>query len=110
MVDAEPFSVLDQATGVSDSEPVPAGFALQQNYPNPFNPSTKISYSIPAQTRVEIKVFDIIGNEVEVLINEVQAAGHHSVSFDAATLSSGVYVYRLKAGEFTALKKMLLIH
>ncbi|MGA3286953.1 MAG: T9SS type A sorting domain-containing protein [Bacteroidota bacterium] len=85
-------------------------FKLNQNYPNPFNPSTVISYSLPKDGMVSLKVFDIVGREVAVLIqNQTVAAGVHTVVFDASQLPSGVYFYRLASGQFTETKKMLLI-
>lgn len=79
------------------------------NYPNPFNPSTIISYSIPAAQKVTIKVYDILGNEITTLVNEVKTAGNHQVSFNAGSLASGIYIYTFQADNFTASKKMLLI-
>jgi hypothetical protein len=88
---------------------LPKAFALRQNYPNPFNPSTTIKYHLPFDTRVTLKVFNIIGQEVATLVNEVQKVGYKSVTFDASSLASGTYFYRLEAGGFTSVKKLLLI-
>jgi hypothetical protein len=88
---------------------VPTEFLLSQNYPNPFNPSTTIKYSVPKASQVVIKVFDILGNEIETLINEEKPAGTYEVSWYAANLPSGVYFYRLQAGSFVETKKMLLL-
>lgn len=88
---------------------IPANYSLEQNYPNPFNPSTKINFSIPKSGMVDLRVFDILGREVAALINGMTQAGTHSVEFNASELSSGVYLYTLKAGDFKATKKMLLI-
>ena len=90
-------------------ESTPHTFKLNNNYPNPFNPSTKISYSIPKQSRVTLKVFDLIGNEVSTLVSEEMAAGNHEVEFDASKLGSGVYLYKLQAGNFIETKKMILL-
>jgi hypothetical protein len=93
----------------------PADFELSQNYPNPFNPSTMISYTIPnvgtglALSAVQLKVFDILGNEVATLVDEEKSAGRYEVSFNAAGLASGVYIYRLIAGAFVETKKMMLL-
>ena len=92
----------------------PADFELSQNYPNPFNPSTKISYTIPfvgtsLMKFVQLKVFDILGNEVATLVNEEKSAGRYEVSFNAAGLASGVYIYRLIADSFVETKKMVLL-
>jgi len=84
-------------------------FVLHQNFPNPFNPSTKIKYSIPQKSNVVIKVFDVLGNEMETLVNEEKEQGVHTVSFDASELSSGIYFYRIQAGSFIETKKMILI-
>jgi hypothetical protein len=92
---------------------LPNKFELSQNYPNPFNPSTKIKYSIPnvgsglAQT--VLKVYDVLGNEVAILVNEYKPAGSYEVTFDASSLSSGIYFYKLHSGTFFETKKMLLI-
>ena len=84
-------------------------FVLKQNYPNPFNPSTTISYSLPQQSDVSLRVFDMVGREVATLINREQAAGNYSVNFDASRLSSGMYLYRLNTGSSTITRKMMLI-
>ena len=87
----------------------PNGIHLQQNYPNPFNPITKIKYSIPQSSNVVIKVFDLLGNEITTLVNEEKPTGNYSIEFNAANLPSGVYFYRLNAGEFISTKKMILL-
>jgi tetratricopeptide (TPR) repeat protein len=84
-------------------------FVLDQNYPNPFNPTTTIRFQIPNDGVVSLKVFNMLGQEVATLVNEAQPAGSYSVPFDGSKLSSGVYIYTLKAGSFTASKKFLLI-
>ena len=88
---------------------VPAEFALKQNYPNPFNPATTIDYSLPRESQVSLKVYNLLGQEVISLVNEHQNAGTYSVQFDASRLSSGMYLYRIAAGSFTQVKKMLLL-
>jgi hypothetical protein len=90
-----------------DSQPL--GFTLQQNYPNPFNPSTKISYTLPKASMVQLQVYNIAGQRVASLVNEQQSSGTHTLQFNAAHLSSGVYFYRLQAGSFVETKKMLLM-
>jgi hypothetical protein len=87
----------------------PLVFELAQNYPNPFNPSTRISFSIPAQAKVVLKVYNLLGQEVATLLNEVRPAGVHNVRFNAQNLASGMYLYRIVAGDFTSVKKMLLM-
>ncbi len=105
----------DPATTVEEeNNPIPEEFFLEQNYPNPFNPVTKIKYSIPqAGTRhalsVQLKIYDVLGNEIATLVNEIKSAGIYEVNFNADKLSSGVYYYKLTAGNFTQAKKMILL-
>ena len=82
---------------------------MGQNYPNPFNPTTKINYSIPQQSFVTLKVYNILGQEVATLVNEVQRAAKYVATFDAKRLASGVYFCKLQAGGFVASKKLLLL-
>lgn len=89
-------------------------FYLYQNYPNPFNPATKIKYEIPGQTRndnafVTLKIYDILGKEIKTLVNEEKPAGNYEVEFDASNFSSGIYFYKLQAGNFVETKKMVLL-
>ena len=91
------------------SGPIPKEFALGQNYPNPFNPLTVIRYQLPVNSYVELKVYSILGQELITVIQAMQDAGYKSVSFDASCLSSGIYFYRLRAGTYSAVKKMLVI-
>ncbi|MCK7526103.1 MAG: T9SS type A sorting domain-containing protein [Ignavibacteriales bacterium] len=86
-----------------------AEFALEQNYPNPFNPTTKINYSIKEKGNVELKIFDLLGSEIATLVNEEKTPGNYEVFFDASNLSSGVYLYTIKAGSFVQTRKMLLM-
>jgi streptogramin lyase len=105
-------AVLKVETSVTSQEEIvntPTDFVLYQNYPNPFNPSTTISFSIPSSAFTSLKVYDILGNEVAALVEEEKSAGNYEVSFDASFLSSGTYFYRLSAGSFTEVKKMILI-
>lgn len=87
----------------------PKVFALDQNYPNPFNPGTSIQYAIGGRQFVSLKVYDVLGNEVESLVNEEKPAGNYEVDFNATQLSSGIYFYRLQAGDYNASRKMILI-
>jgi hypothetical protein len=84
-------------------------FALSQNYPNPFNPATVISYQLPIDGLVSLKVYDMLGNEVATLVNEIKIAGEHQVEFNAGALASGIYFYRLQAGSFVETKRMMLM-
>ncbi|MBK9098681.1 MAG: T9SS type A sorting domain-containing protein [bacterium] len=99
----------DGIVGVEDEETLPTEYALEQNYPNPFNPSTVISYQLPINGDVTLKVYDILGNEIATLVNEYKPAERYEVEFTAAALPSGVYFYQLKAGNFIETKKMLLL-
>lgn len=101
---------LSVPTAVKVSEGgLPNHFVLEQNYPNPFNPVTIISYQLPEDGRVTLKVYDILGREVATLADEKQDAGTHAVTFDGSRLSSGVYFYRLTAGTFSDVKKLMLV-
>lgn len=96
-------------TRVEDGAPTVAeSYQLLQNYPNPFNPVTTIAYTIPIRTLVTVVIFDILGREVRALVNEEMNAGEYSVQFNASGLSSGIYFYRMQAGKYTSVKKLLL--
>ncbi|MGE5363460.1 MAG: T9SS type A sorting domain-containing protein, partial [Bacteroidota bacterium] len=92
-----------------DENLVPSEYELSQNYPNPFNPVTMINYSLPELSNVELKVYDILGNEITTLVKKEQYPGKYAVSFDGNGLSSGLYIYMLKAGKIRMVKKMLLL-
>ncbi len=94
---------------VDEGKLLPSTISLDQNYPNPFNPSTTIKYSIPNQTNVTIKVFDVLGSEIITLLNEEKPAGNYEVTWDASGFSSGVYFYKLSAGKYVETRKMLLL-
>ncbi len=101
------------ATGISNNS-TPVEFKLGQNYPNPFNPVTKIKFEIPSIVNgelsiVNLKVFDLLGREVVTLVNEKLSAGNFEVEFDGSNLSSGIYFYRLEAGNFSETKRMILL-
>ncbi|MBS1513821.1 MAG: T9SS type A sorting domain-containing protein [Bacteroidetes bacterium] len=97
-------------TGISQSNSeIADNFSLSQNYPNPFNPATVISYRLPAAGSVSLIVYDALGNEVSTLVNEKQNAGSYSVEFNAASLPSGIYFYKLVTEKFSETKKMVLV-
>jgi len=100
----------DAPTGIKNSgNNIPKSYRLDQNYPNPFNPSTTISYSLPKSGMVTLKVFDILGREVAVLLNGYKTSGVYNIKFDASKLKSGVYFYRLTAGSFVSTRKLILL-
>ena len=101
--------VLDEPVNVETKNQAPDGFVLYQNFPNPFNPTTKLSFVIGHSSFVELKVFDILGNEIATLVNEEKSAGEYEVEFNAAGLASGIYLYKLKTLNFTETRKMLLL-
>jgi hypothetical protein len=108
------FAYLDKFTGVENKDELLKKFSLDQNYPNPFNPITKIKYTIPSEgtslmKSVQLKVYDVLGNEVATLVNEEKRAGNYEITFNAANLPSGIYFYQLKAGEFVSTKKLMLL-
>src|SRR5262249_22366857 len=88
---------------------VPKEFALHQNYPNPFNPSTQIRYDVPKSTHVSLIVYNLLGVEILRLVDEVKDAGEYAVEFNAAKFASGVYFYRLEAGDIVFTKKLMLV-
>jgi hypothetical protein len=99
-----PLSVSDRIDG-----PIPTQYQLSNNYPNPFNPTTVIEYALPREDKVSLKIYNVIGQEVATLKNEIQKAGTYRVSFDGAKLATGVYFYRLQTSGFNQVKKMLLV-
>ncbi len=103
-----PYLAPAKLTFVEGSTP-PKTFSLAQNFPNPFNPTSTIRYELSANSFVTLKIYDILGREVATLVNERQTFGSHSITFNAGSLPSGVYIYKLEAGTFTAAKKLLLL-
>jgi hypothetical protein len=104
-------TVVELPVGVGVGDPVNNvnSFTLAQNYPNPFNPSTLIKYTLAERSNVVLKVYDVLGKEVATLVNTNQEQGAHEINFDASNLSSGLYVYTIQAGDFTASRKMMLL-
>jgi hypothetical protein len=103
------FTVTTSGVGVAVPTEIPTEFSLSQNYPNPFNPSTTISYGLPNASNVSLKIYNILGEQVASLVNKVMPAGYHTVNFDASKLASGMYIYRLEAGSFVQVKKMMML-
>ncbi len=105
--DPEP---LGEVTDVENQdETIPVKYSLSQNYPNPFNPSTKIQFSIPQAQNVKLEVYDVLGRQVKTLVDEFKEAGFHEARFDAHNYASGIYIYRIQAGSFIQVRKMLLV-
>ena len=100
---------VDNTTGITGSTGVLHGFELKQNYPNPFNPATEISFTLPENNFVTLKVYDVSGRLVKTLVNDFRTAGNYKVSFDGGGISSGIYFYKLESGQFTDVKKMILV-
>jgi hypothetical protein len=103
---SDPVTVTNIEDGKSGT---PEHFALEKNYPNPFNPTTKIDYALPHSAKVTITVYNTLGQAVATLVNGRKSAGYHSVKFDAESMNSGVYLYRIQAGDYTKIQKMMLV-
>ena len=97
------------ATDVAENELIPTEYALNQNYPNPFNPTTTIEFALPKAGNVKLVVYDVLGREVSELVNSEMDAGYHKVTFNATNLASGIYFYSIKAGDFSNVKKLMLL-
>jgi hypothetical protein len=104
------WTYVNVITGIeSKDDLLPREFELMQNYPNPFNPTTKIKYAIPQATHVRIEVYNVLGQRVRTLLDEEKAPGYYTVNFEAGSLASGFYIYRLEtSGGFNAVKKMII--
>ncbi len=106
--DADFVSVV--LTGVGNTpQGLPTNYAVSQNYPNPFNPTTMIQYALPRAGLVTLKVYNVLGQQVSTLVDDIREAGNYTVRFDASRLASGVYFYRLQSGSFSVVKKMALV-
>jgi len=104
---------MGEVTGINDEEDnlaaIPREFDLNQNYPNPFNPTTVIEFALPVKSKVELSVYNILGEKIITLVNEEKDAGNHQALFNAIYLSSGIYFYKLRANDFVQTKKMILL-
>jgi hypothetical protein len=100
---------LRAVVSVEDGPSLPRVYALHQNYPNPFNPATTIRFELPSASQVSLRVYNILGQEVVTLVNGEKSAGVYDVRFNAVGLPSGMYVYRLRAGDFVAVRKLLIL-
>ncbi len=97
-------------TGIRQNEQsIPNNYLLFQNYPNPFNPSTKIKFALLQNSQTKLIIYDLLGREIQTLINKELEAGYHEINFDASSFPGGVYFYRIQAGDFIQTKKMILI-
>jgi hypothetical protein len=96
-------------TSLGDDKLTPVGFILEQNYPNPFNPSTKIGFNLPSREFVTLKIYNALGREVAIVLNESLEGGYHEITFDASKLNSGVYFYSISTDKFTSTRKMILL-
>ena len=94
---------------VEENIPLPAQIVLEQNYPNPFNPTTRIRYELPAPAFVYLAVYSLLGQELAVLVQGVERAGHHEIPFDGRALSSGIYLLHLRAGGQIFTRRMVLV-
>jgi uncharacterized protein YdaL len=109
---SDTFSVFvhKSPTAITQAETdVPDKFVLKQNYPNPFNPSTMINYQLPMINEVELSIYNILGQKVTTLVSEKQSPGYYQVEWDASNYASGIYYYMITAGEFRAIRKMILL-
>jgi hypothetical protein len=97
------------ANNTEQTTELPREFTLSQNYPNPFNPTTTIKYGLPIDAHITLKLYDVLGREVLTLVNELAKAGYHYSTFDASRFASGVYFYRIQAGQFSQTKKLILV-
>ena len=103
-------NMVGEPTDLNDSkEQIPSDFFLEQNYPNPFNPATNINYSIPIEALITVKIYDLLGNEITTLVNEIKAPGEYSIKLSANGMTSGVYYCRMISGDFISTRKLILL-
>ena len=110
--DVVEFPINNEALALAkggDSDLLPNTFSLNQNYPNPFNPSTTISFELPQDSNVQLRVYNVLGQEVETLLDEPRSAGYHQVNFNASNNPSGVYFYKISADSYSNTRKMMLV-
>jgi hypothetical protein len=103
------FNVTTSGVGVEIAPAIPTEYSLSQNYPNPFNPSTTIEFGLPSASNVTLKVYNMLGEEVASVVNQAMNAGYHTVTFDGSKFTSGMYIYRITAGNFVQVKKMMML-
>ncbi len=103
------FNVTTSGVGVEIAPAIPTVYSLSQNYPNPFNPSTTIEFGLPSASNVTLKVYNMLGEEVASVVNQAMNAGYHTVTFDGSKFTSGMYIYRITAGNFVQVKKMMML-
>jgi hypothetical protein len=103
------YGVVKKSDVDGELESVPTQFSLYQNYPNPFNPTTTIRYDVPSASRVRLSVYDLLGREIAVLVDDERSPGRFGVTFDAGSLSTGVYFYRLSTSEFSQVRKLVVV-
>ena len=103
------IGVSSKITGIAKSNNIPTEYNLFQNYPNPFNPTTSIQFAIPKESHVKLSVFNILGQEIQVLVNKNMNAGNYKINFNASKLNSGLYLYRIETADYTSVRKMLLV-
>lgn len=107
--DISSVGTISSLTGIEDENTTPVGYCLHQNYPNPFNPGTEISFSLAKSSFVTLAVYNSLGQTVVTLLNKNMNSGSCNVKFNASGLSSGIYYYKIQAGEFQSVKKMLVL-
>ena len=107
--DAVKIGMVDESLAADDNDTSPKEYQLSQNYPNPFNPLTVINYQVPKEGMVTIKIYNVLGKEIATLVNEYKKSGRYHTEFNGSGIASGVYIYRIQAGEYTASRKMVLL-